>query len=533
MLLSTRSKSLWGAFVIIGIGLGVSLSLFYSNQMVNGVHSTNFMGKQIGATECLRWAMESCGSTDDEALDRFQRERYHLVLNQVNSIKANSIGRARKILLDCGGNIASTVELFLETYPGGHEFLVHSFEMDASLAPYYAPYPDVILHNPVAVSNKDGSKVSYLETTWFPERGLRKKKDWMMGGGTLFAYEDEKNDTVTGGARNLARHIQVKSIDFSSWISKNINKEDYVIFKLDVEGAEYDILQKMVEDGTFQLIDKFYGECHFWHPTGWTASKRQELLKKIKTIGFTQTYWAGEERTYADFDALHPSQVPYDAPGSRGQVLTGCPPSPSGKLSVSIILQVGMNLKSANKLVATLQAHPTKVPMTLFVYGDFAETHPDVVKKWATRFTIGIRENQPYSNGIFEMLNINMTRQSVVSSEMRLNEVGLRVYYYLPVTVQERIKTVAENRNLRIIVPTVTFPPKDQTLTWENYYQHHDVARVPKALRLIDSELKKTGGILCLDSNNPDSVMISVFLLDYLVKKSQYQLTGLENCFSD
>ncbi|XP_019625007.1 PREDICTED: uncharacterized protein LOC109470488 [Branchiostoma belcheri] len=364
-----------------------------------------------------------------------------------DSVNTNSIKRKRKILLDCGGNIASTVELFRETYPGGHEFLIHSFEMDPSLAPYYAPYSDVVLHNPVAVSNKDGWTVSYLETTWFPERGLRKTKDWMMGGGSLFPYEDEKKDNITGGARNLARHIRVKTIDFSRWIREHINEEDYVIFKLDVEGAEYDILQQMVHDGTFKLIDKFYGETHFWHPTGWSASKRQELMKKVRMTGFTQTYWAGEERTYADFDALHPFQ------------------------------------------------------------------------------------NQLYPYGVFEMQNINITRQSVVSSEMRLNEVGIPVLYYLPVTVQDRIKTVAENRKLRIIVPTVTFPPKDEILTWENYYQHHDVARVPKALRLIDNQLKESGGILSLDSDNPDSVMISVFLMDYLVEKSQFEIVSLGKCF--
>ncbi|KAI8483111.1 hypothetical protein Bbelb_391300 [Branchiostoma belcheri] len=262
-----------------------------------------------------------------------------------------------------------------------------------------------------------------------------------MGGGSLFAYEDEKNDNITGGARNLARHIRVKTIDFSRWIRENIKTEDFVIFKLDVEGAEYDILQKMVDDGTFHLIDKFYGETHSWHPTGWSASKRQELLTRIKMIGFTQTYWAGEERTYADFDALHPSQVPLDAPGKRGQILSTCSPSLSGRLSVSVVVQLGMNFKSSVKLVATLKAHRANAPITLFVYGDFAGAHPDVLRGWATRFTIGIRE-------------------SVVSSEMRLNEVGIPVLYYLPVTVQDRIKTVAENRKLRIIVPTVVFPPK-------------------------------------------------------------------------
>ena len=62
----------------------------------------------------------------------------------------------RKILLDCGANTASTVDLFRETYPGGHDFIIHSFEIDDRLAPYFAPYANHVLHCPMGVSNKNG-----------------------------------------------------------------------------------------------------------------------------------------------------------------------------------------------------------------------------------------------------------------------------------------------------------------------------------------------------------------------------------------
>ncbi|XP_035697374.1 uncharacterized protein LOC118430544 isoform X1 [Branchiostoma floridae] len=513
MSLGRRSKGFWALFATLVILLGFSVNLFSpgtANVMKKSIPTS--VWSHFDTTSCLHRAVETCMEEDG-------KEHY----------ESKS---SRNILLDCGGNVASTVELFKETYPGGREFIIHSFEMDPRLAPYFAAYPDAVFHNPVAVSNKDSFTMSYLETVWFPERSLRKNKDGMMGGGTIFAYDDEKKDNKTGGARNLSRHIRVKTIDFSKWLRENIHEEDYVIFKLDVEGAEYDILQKMVDDGTFHLIDKFYGECHFWHPTGWNEHQRQELLKKIKTIGFTKTYWAGEERTYADFDDLHQSQVTYDAPGIGGQVLSTCSPSSSGELSVSVVVQVGMNLKSARKLVTTLQAYPKRFPITLFMYGDFAESHPEVLREWASYFNIGMRENQPYPYGIFEMQNFNITRESIVSSEMRLNEVGIPVYYYLPDAIQGRIKTIAQKRKLRIVVPTVIFPPKENgILTWDNYHQHHDVARVPKALRLIDSQLMNSGGILCLDSDFPDSVMISVFLMDYLVEMSQYELVNLDKCF--
>ncbi|KAI8485904.1 hypothetical protein Bbelb_364560 [Branchiostoma belcheri] len=161
-------------------------------------------------------------------------------------------GEPRKILLDCGANVASTVQLFRETYPGGKDFIIHSFEIDERLAPYFAPYPNHVLHCPTGVSNKDGNMTAYLESVWSPD----KDSEYQWGGGTLFAGESEKANTETGGRRKLTLHRTVPTVDLSRWIQENTAVEDYVIFKLDVEGAEYDILKKMLADGTFKWVDR-------------------------------------------------------------------------------------------------------------------------------------------------------------------------------------------------------------------------------------------------------------------------------------
>ena len=45
-------------------------------------------------------------------------------------------------------------------------------------------------------------------------------------------------------------------IDLAQWIVDTFTKDDYIIFKLDVEGAEYEILRKMLDNGVFAYIDK-------------------------------------------------------------------------------------------------------------------------------------------------------------------------------------------------------------------------------------------------------------------------------------
>lgn len=70
---------------------------------------------------------------------------------------------------------------------------------------------------------------------------------------------------------------KVPSIDLSQWIQDNFDKNDYIILKLDVEGAEYEVLSKMIDDGTVDYINEFYGE--------WYDNKIDNLPKdKIQKI---------------------------------------------------------------------------------------------------------------------------------------------------------------------------------------------------------------------------------------------------------
>ena len=67
----------------------------------------------------------------------------------------------------------------------------------------------------------------------------------------------------------------------------------------------------------------------------------------------------------------------------------------------------------------------------------------------------------------------------------------------------------------------------------DTYYQFRDVERIPKALRMIHEQLQRSqGGILTLDTDLPDTHLIIVFLLDYLVDNSGYDIVSLEKCVS-
>ncbi|KAI8510658.1 hypothetical protein Bbelb_115740 [Branchiostoma belcheri] len=195
---------------------------------------------------------------------------------------------------------------------------------------------------------------------------------------------------------------------------------------------------------------------------------------------------------------------------SPGTVYSGCTAPPSGAPRLTLAVLVGMNAKAAHKLVETIAAHSSRMPVTLFLYGDFVETFPELVTEWAKTFTIGMREGQPFPLGHFTLQAQSWIRMGLVSTIQRLSE-----------KVTDAVKSEAKSRGLRIIQPTARFPPTDEKwlLSVANYYKYRDVERVPKALRVIANQLDYKGGIVSLDSDHPDSYMISVFLMDYLAEK--------------
>ncbi|XP_071947605.1 uncharacterized protein [Antedon mediterranea] len=441
--------------------------------------------------------------------------------------KSTEIG-PRKILLDCGGNMASTVELFRETYPDGKQFIIHSFEIDERLAPYFSPYEKHYLHCPVGVASEDGNMTAFTESAWAPEKGKNNGRDMQWGGGTLYVDKKELTDTDTGGRRKLSHRKQIPVVDVSKWIQENTRKEDYVIFKLDVEGAEFRILEKMLKDGTFAWIDKYYGEYHKNQPVGLSRSAMSHIIENVKTKGRKMFDWGAESRNYADFATIHPIQVPDSAPGEAGKTYNKC----NGDNNLAITVNVGMTRKQAVRVLTTLKSYKIEIPVTVFVFSAFAEEWPELVKAWAKDYTIGLRGNHPYPAGHFEKMSPNWIREAVVSSEMRLQELNLKPMFYSPDEDGGSVKEQLKSIGFRIIKPSVNFPPKSEPLlTVQNYYRFRDVERIPKALRIISEKLQTSdGGILCLDTDLPDTYMNLVFLLDYLVENSDYHLVSLNQC---
>jgi FkbM family methyltransferase len=174
----------------------------------------------------------------------------------------------RHLFVDCGGHDGCSVRRFISEFDPKARFDMVSFEPNESFRQRFADFPRHHLVQ-AAVHDREGAQQFYLD---------REDGD----GSTLFR---DKLTSETGGYGELdtAHPVTVLTIDLSKWLLENTRPSDYVILKLDVEGAEYDILEKMIRDGSLDRVRHLFIEWH-WNKVAIPRERhdavRQELAAR-------------------------------------------------------------------------------------------------------------------------------------------------------------------------------------------------------------------------------------------------------------
>lgn len=157
----------------------------------------------------------------------------------------------KKVFIDCGYNEGEVSKQF-------HKQLGDSFEYFAFEAnPYlYKEYKEK--NSFVNLSNKAVWIEDTLIDMYVVVVDKYNKKNPFTGASTLMKQKSEWNMKV----HKKQELVKVEALDFSKFILDNFSKNDEIIIKLDVEGAEYCILEKMITTGASLYINKLYVEFH-------------------------------------------------------------------------------------------------------------------------------------------------------------------------------------------------------------------------------------------------------------------------------
>ena len=173
----------------------------------------------------------------------------------------------RKIFLDCGGNNGCSVRMFRSLYDKDEEYEIFTFEPNPVFEHWYDDLNTSLIQKAVWI--RDEEMVFYQIENRFAGKE--------SGGSTL-------NETKARGHRNVIVHeLKVQAIDFSTWVFDNFDPEDEIILKMDIEGAEYEVLHKMIDDGTIDFIDRLHIEFH-WHKIGLDRGDHDHLIKRLGDI---------------------------------------------------------------------------------------------------------------------------------------------------------------------------------------------------------------------------------------------------------
>lgn len=144
------------------------------------------------------------------------------------------------IIIDCGGWKGDSIIPLRKQY-GNH--LVHVFECNPALWSFYDAFDNIVLHKE-AVWVKDGNISFYLQDN------------------PLWDGHSVCKEKINGSSIDVKHEIVIPCIDFSLWILNNFTKEDNLYLKMNIEGAEYQVLRKMFKDGSIDYLKKAHISFH-------------------------------------------------------------------------------------------------------------------------------------------------------------------------------------------------------------------------------------------------------------------------------
>lgn len=160
----------------------------------------------------------------------------------------------KKIFIDGGARIGESIDVLLNKREDLKGCDVYLFECNSD---------HKMTLEEIAKTNNDYNFIVRNEAIWKENGEMNffiSKDIWGDLGCTLDSSKREKLD--------LENPRVVKTINFSEFIS-SFDENDYIIVKLDIEGAEYEVVESLLDSGAINRISELFIE---WHDHFFTKS---------------------------------------------------------------------------------------------------------------------------------------------------------------------------------------------------------------------------------------------------------------------
>lgn len=162
-----------------------------------------------------------------------------------------------KVLIDCGASDGAAIKDLENNYG--------SFEKIYAIEPNSECIVEL-----EKLTNKSINIIQKLVCT---KKGMQK-----LFIGDHFIESSMFVEKTTGNLKE-DKYIEVECLDFDDWIKKNINQDDEVVCKMDIEGAEFDVLESILNRGGSKYIDFMLVEWHVSRlPNPWFLRFRRLII---------------------------------------------------------------------------------------------------------------------------------------------------------------------------------------------------------------------------------------------------------------
>jgi FkbM family methyltransferase len=128
----------------------------------------------------------------------------------------------------------------------------------------------------------------YSKLKFFIYKLISSKKFTSQGSNILI-----KAPLRDGDHRFRYKVYEVEKFDIATWMSAHRNEYENIIIKMDIEGAEFDVLERMLELNIFDSVQKIYVEFHerFFDDIKLYENKKLRLISAMKAHGTDVVDW--------------------------------------------------------------------------------------------------------------------------------------------------------------------------------------------------------------------------------------------------
>lgn len=171
------------------------------------------------------------------------------------------------IVIDCGANVGEFIDKIYKKGIKLYAFEPHPVAFE-SLVSKYKENEDILLFQKGVYHKNDKIK-------FYNHKNFSDTTDWTVG--TSIIKEKQNID--------INNFFEVEVVDFSEFIN-NLNKKIKII-KIDIEGAEFDLLESLINNNIHNKVDIFFVETHERIPgmhEKYISLKKNIKKKNIKNI---------------------------------------------------------------------------------------------------------------------------------------------------------------------------------------------------------------------------------------------------------